>query len=170
MEKNQFFSANGEEFQDDTHPYSYDLDIFGAHSLYQYINRTHTFLGRKTLAAHFLSPKAEEIAHLQAVTQELSKEEHLRWRQEFIATTALIGDSQEFYEQMEQWATREEKAFPRLLKFFLWGASLLVIASLIAGYGLGYEGFKVVGNTLITINLLVFLTFIGKIQKEQTRI
>ena len=167
LEKNQFFSANGEEFQDDTHPYSYDLDIFGAHSLYQYINRTHTFLGRKSLATHFLSPKAEEIAHLQAVTQELSKEEHLRWRQEFIATTALIGDTQEFYEQMEQWAAREEKAFPRLLKFFLWGASLLVIFSLIAGYGLGYEGFKVLGNTLITINLLVFLTFIGKIQKSK---
>ena len=68
LEKNQFFSVNGEEFQDDTHPYSYDLDIFGSHSLYQYINRTHTFLGRKSLAAHFLSPKADEIPHLQAVT------------------------------------------------------------------------------------------------------
>ena len=167
MEKNQFFSANGEEFQDDTHPYSYDLDIFGAHSLYQYINRTHTFLGRKSLAAHFLSPKADEIPHLQAVTQELSTEEHLRWRQEFMATTALIGDTQGFYEQMEQWAAREEKAFPRLLRFFLWGASLLVILSLIAGYGWGYEGFKVVCNILITINLFVFLTFIGKMQKSK---
>ena len=125
LDKNQFFSANGEEFQDDTHPYSYDLDIFGAHSLYQYINRTHTFLGRKSLAAHFLSPKADEIPHLQAVTQELSTEEHL------------------------------------------WGASLLVILSLIAGYGWGYEGFKVVCNILITINLFVFLTFIGKIQKSK---
>ena len=68
LEKNEFFTADGKEFQNDSHPYSYDLDIFGSHSLYQYINRTHTFLGRKSLAAHFLSPKADEIPHLQAVT------------------------------------------------------------------------------------------------------
>ena len=41
---------NGIEFNDFHHPYAYDLDIFGEHSLFQNLNRTATFVGKKTLA------------------------------------------------------------------------------------------------------------------------
>ena len=98
MEKNEFFTADGKEFQDDSHPYSYDLDIFGSHSLYQYINRTHTFLGHRVLADHFLNPKTDDITTLQKAIEELSQEKHLRWRQEFMATTSQIEDTQDFYQ------------------------------------------------------------------------
>ena len=43
-----FFAGNGKAFEEDNHPYAYDLDILGERSLYQYINRTHTFLGRSS--------------------------------------------------------------------------------------------------------------------------
>ena len=38
---------------DPAHLYSYDLDVFGPHSLFQYINRTCTQLG-KSLVANWL--------------------------------------------------------------------------------------------------------------------
>lgn len=37
---------DGKEFIDPTHLYSYDLDLFGNKSLFQYINRTSTYSGK----------------------------------------------------------------------------------------------------------------------------
>ena len=41
---------DGEEFVNPAHLYTYDLDVFGAHSLFQYINRTCTEPGKRLLA------------------------------------------------------------------------------------------------------------------------
>jgi hypothetical protein len=41
---------NGVEFNDFNHPYAYDLDIFGEHSLFQNLNRTATFIGKKNIS------------------------------------------------------------------------------------------------------------------------
>lgn len=38
---------NGKEFIDPAHLYTYDLDVFGEHSLFQYINRTATQPGKR---------------------------------------------------------------------------------------------------------------------------
>ena len=51
---------NGIEFNDFHHPYAYDLDIFGDHSLFQNINRTATFVGKKTLASQLLNLSSNE--------------------------------------------------------------------------------------------------------------
>ena len=51
---------NGIEFNDFHHPYAYDLDIFGEHSLFQNINRTATFIGKKTLANQLLKLSPNE--------------------------------------------------------------------------------------------------------------
>ena len=40
------FLDTGEEFINRDHDYSYDLDIFGENSLFQYINTAKTFFGR----------------------------------------------------------------------------------------------------------------------------
>ena len=40
----------GEEFVDPAHLYAYDLDVFGTHSLFQYVNRTCTEPGKRLLA------------------------------------------------------------------------------------------------------------------------
>lgn len=44
---------NGEEYIDPGHLYTFDLDIFGEHSLFQYINRTSTPVGKQHLADWF---------------------------------------------------------------------------------------------------------------------
>jgi len=44
----------GDEFTDTRHPFSYDMDMFGKGSVFQYLNRTSTLEGKKVLAG-FLS-------------------------------------------------------------------------------------------------------------------
>ena len=39
----------GKEYIDPGHLYTFDLDIFGEHSLFQYINRTSTPVGKEHL-------------------------------------------------------------------------------------------------------------------------
>ena len=74
---------NGEEYLKPNHPYASDLDIFGAHSLFQLINRNVTKTGNNTLAQWFSNPSSNtEITKRQAAVKELS--EHIDWRQNII--------------------------------------------------------------------------------------
>jgi DNA mismatch repair ATPase MutS len=51
---------DGQEFHSKDHPYSEDLDILGNHSIYQLLNRTTTFPGKKLLAERLLNPKSQK--------------------------------------------------------------------------------------------------------------
>ena len=75
---------SGERFLDPLHPYAIDLDIFGSHSFFQYINRSTTAIGKEQLADHLLSGvETPEIKRRQAAIKELSQ--MLDWRQAFQA-------------------------------------------------------------------------------------
>lgn len=76
----------GSQFIDYQHEYSYDLDVFGEHSLYRMVNRAATPLGKEKLAARLLDPgtDANEIRQRQEAVKELSA--RLSWRQDFFAT------------------------------------------------------------------------------------
>ena len=54
-----------------------------------------------------------------------------------MATTPQIEDTQDFYQQMEQWAKEQEHTFPRALPPLLWGLSFLAILSVIVRIRLG---------------------------------
>ncbi|WP_341876682.1 MutS family DNA mismatch repair protein [Defluviitalea saccharophila] len=70
------FSDIGEEFIDPEHPYGCDLDIVGKKSLFQFLNRTHTWYGRHAFAKDLLHPSntKEEIQKRQETILELSKD------------------------------------------------------------------------------------------------
>lgn len=86
------FKDAGEEFKDDNHNYSSDLDIFGKGSLFQWINTASTYLGRNKLKETLskCSKKVEEINKRQLAIKELSLK--LKWRQRFEAEGKLIGE------------------------------------------------------------------------------
>jgi hypothetical protein len=86
------FLDHGEEFKDDIHSYSGDLDIFGKSSLFQWINTCSTYDGRKKLAYILANPlkTVKEIKERQQAIKELS--EKLQWRQEFSAEGRLISE------------------------------------------------------------------------------
>ncbi|MBB6326256.1 hypothetical protein FHS59_001884 [Algoriphagus iocasae] len=64
---------NGIEFQDKSHPFANDLDLFGDHSLFQLVNHTVTKGARVKLSNLMKSPFDQEMAKkLQDASQELS--------------------------------------------------------------------------------------------------
>lgn len=67
---------NGKEYIDPSHLYTFDLDIFGEHSLFQYINRTSTPIGKQRLANWFNAhlEEKEAIEQRQEAIRELSSE------------------------------------------------------------------------------------------------
>jgi hypothetical protein len=75
----------GTEFTDSHHDYSYDLDIYGSGSLFQFLNRTVTSRGKKQLSSLLNQTQrtTEDIRNRQQAIQELAGE--LNWRQHYLA-------------------------------------------------------------------------------------
>lgn len=66
--------AEGNAFIDSTHLYTYDLDVFGPHSLFQYLNHTGTQMGERCLAEWLNRPleTASAIRERQEAVKELN--------------------------------------------------------------------------------------------------
>lgn len=79
------FPDTGENFKDPAHPYSEDLDLFGASSLFQWINTAKTFRGREKLKEWLIESTVEVslIQKKQAAIKELAL--NLAWRHRFMA-------------------------------------------------------------------------------------
>lgn len=105
---------NGVEFIDFHHPYAYDLDIFGEHSLFQNLNRTATFIGKKTLAETLLHtlPETTILENQEAIKELKSK---LNWRQEFQALAILSDDSKSSYEAIKHWISFKNNSLSKVL-------------------------------------------------------
>ncbi len=76
----------GTEYIHPEHDFSYDLDLFGENSFFQFLNRTVTLGGKDRLAASIQksSQDTETIRQKQLAINELS--ECLDWRQQFLAS------------------------------------------------------------------------------------
>lgn len=94
----------GGEFIDSSHLYTYDLDVFGEHSLFEYINRTSTNLGKEQLAEWFnahLEAK-EQIELKQESIEELAPE--LKFRQRFRIMGLLHKGEKADEQEINEWA------------------------------------------------------------------
>jgi DNA mismatch repair ATPase MutS len=105
---------NGIEFNDFHHPYAYDLDIFGEHSLFQNLNRTATFIGKKTLADNLLQQFSNEtILENQEAINELKTK--IDWRQEFLALAMVSNDSKNSYDSIIHWNSFKNNTLSKVL-------------------------------------------------------
>ena len=94
----------GEEYIDPGHLYTFDLDIFGERSLFQYINRTSTPVGKQHLANWFnthLEAK-EAIKQRQEAIRELSTE--LEYRQQIRLLGLLYKGKPADTAEIKEWA------------------------------------------------------------------
>lgn len=76
------FNDSGEDFIDENHRYSYDLDLFGKGSLFQWINEANTYCGREQLQK-LLTEKPEDegiVYKRQAAIAELARKTSFRQR------------------------------------------------------------------------------------------
>ena len=131
------FSAQpfGTEFINTRHSYSYDLDIFGEGSLFQFINRASTFSGKQFLAERLTSPlsSADEIQQQQEAIAELSPK--LDFRQMLQAIGVDSKETKESKQQLLEWLKQ-----PSLFASQTFWKVLLVILPL-ATIGLGVAAF-----------------------------
>lgn len=122
LEGNYQAYGSGAEYVDAQHPYSYDLDIFGAFSLFQFLNRTVTVGGRHTLASWLSAPADEaEITDRQAAVQEMAAE--LEWRQQLQAGADGLYEEPDRLHALRAWlADAPVVAHSAWIKAALWVA------------------------------------------------
>ena len=157
---------DGEAYIDPTHLYTYDLDVFGPHSLFQYINRTCTQPGKHRFA-HWLGKhleRKEEIIRRQEAVSELAPE--LKFRQHFRILGLLYKGKAADETELCQWAESpsifRSRKLLRLLPVLVTGANLICLALVMAGilsasiYGIIWTCFVIAG-----------FGFTGKVTKMQ---
>ena len=97
----------GAEFLNTSHFYSYDLDLFGEGSIYQFLNRTATKTGSRKLANWLISPPIlkKEIERKQKAVKELTNIPE--WRLHFLAEGQLFEETDEMNDEIHSWSDME---------------------------------------------------------------
>ena len=102
---NDDFSSfhNGSIYINREHDYSFDLDLFGDGSLFQYLNRTVTLVGRELLAKKLLiiNTKNLFIKNQQEAIAELTPK--IDWRHNFMATGYSCPVTNDDNKKIEHW-------------------------------------------------------------------
>lgn len=165
LERKEIPFENGQEFNDFSHPYAYDLDVFGRNSLFQNLNRTATFIGKKVLAKQLLTllPNDEIIRNQQAI-KELA--EKLDWRQEFLALAKISKDNSSSYESLLQWSKFNGTPLSKLKMGIAIISSILFLGIFIAYLFTGNSVFLSYLSFVFVFNLIVLSLFFKRIQVE----
>ena len=100
----------GNDYKDQNHPYTSDLDIFGSNSLFQLLNRTTSFLGENLLVDRLKSGlEKNQIPEYQKAVHELVEKPD--WSQKFIALGNHEKVNNEEISRLIDWSRKA----PRLL-------------------------------------------------------
>ena len=157
----------GEEYAGRDHPYSYDLDIFGKASLFQYICRTTSRPASDLLAEYLKQPAVREvILQRQGAVAEL--QQMTDWRQEMMTLGHLNAGAGSDPAPLMQWL-RSEDAFIRTRreKIITGSLSLLALASVI----LVISGLPAaILAPVFTVNFILYFTRFKKISKLQEQV
>ena len=154
----------GNSYTDIRHDFSFDIDLFGNASLFQYLNRTVTGYGRDILAG-WLSDSfslSKDLESRQEAIKELASKD--KWRHEFMATGMKIPVEKDEISGLLKWIEErpltDSSSFKKLLIFILPAALcaslLLMIISI-----LPYQCFVVI----FLINLFFIAAGLKKINE-----
>lgn len=142
---------NGKEFLDTEHFFSYDLDLFGSGSVFQFLNRTSTVGGSKKLASWLIRPSKNkgEIEKRQKAIQELS--ENPNWRLQFLANGNLFEETEVLSQEIKSWSKMElnlnhSKLIKWLIKILPFITLLAIVPSV-----LGISNFYLVVMVLVQL-------------------
>ena len=156
---------NGIEFNNPHHEYAYDLDIFGENSLFQYLNRTHTFIGKKTLAKTLLHQVSNDaILENQEAIHELASK--VTWRQDFMAHAKLSNDKEQFYNQLLAWTKNNSQPVSKMNLLLMYVLPIVFLVSSLGYYFLGTNNWMLFATLSFFGNLGFAATFIQRIKIE----
>jgi hypothetical protein len=162
--ENQLNFQDGAEFLDSQHHHSYDLDIFGASSLFQHLNRTHTFMGAKALSNLLVSNLSpDEIIRNQQSIDELAQ--NLTWRQDFEAVSQFVSDTEEDVDFFKNWSQMKVQNIPFLIVLASYILPILFVGTMVYGWIQGiYVMNYLVG--IFILNLVLSFSQLKKIKRE----
>lgn len=125
LENKELPFQSGEEYNDISHPYAFDLDIFGEKSLFQHLNRTATYLGKTKLALSLqkILPN-NNIQENQEAIKELSGK--LEWRQEILARAKIANDNKQVYDSIVVWSSEKAAVVPIYIRIISFGFPLML--------------------------------------------
>lgn len=114
----QFHS--GDEFLDANHPFAGDLDIFGEGSIFQYISRTSTYIGKIKLAGWFLIPEKniQTIKNRQESVADLKS--RLEWRQNFQSVGMWLNETKDDKNGLMEWVKKPADFDRPVFTILLW--------------------------------------------------
>ena len=159
---------NGVEFNDFHHPYAYDLDVFGANSLFQNLNRTATYIGKKSLANQLLTLNTTEtILENQEAIKELKTK--IDWRQEFRALAMIGQDSKNSYESLLRWNSYKSGALSKVIVLFSFVVPALFLGFLIAYFVTDKNIYLSYLSYVFIANLMILGKSFKQIQSEITK-
>lgn len=113
------FQDTGQEFQDENHEFSQDLNIFGRGSLFQWINATNTNYGRKKFKEFIINPSYEKevILEKQEALIELGKKRW--WRQKYHAEALQIIEETREDTKLFDWISEPISLYTRIPIVFI---------------------------------------------------
>lgn len=146
---------SGLEFQKSNHPYAYDLDIFGNASIFKFINRTASFVGKSFLSKLFLEEsKPNAILDRQEAILELRDE--VAWRQKINALTILSQDSEEDLKQIDNWVNSDSTNVSLFKRILLYVVPILFLVTVTAYFITSDVILGKIAGFAFTLNLLLF--------------
>lgn len=151
----------GLDFSNPKHYYSSDIDLFGAGSFYQYLNRSVLTEGQSALAGILKSNNPEDILDKQEIIKELSALPE--WRQDFMAIARLIKQEMSMA-NLRKWIEGYTPVIPKVMQFVPIAFSsfsilliLLYLSNIIPGFLLlfwFFTGLGITGKYVLRINKL----------------
>lgn len=145
----------GREFIDKQHDFISDLDIFGRRSVFQMLNRTATFTGKRNLAEWLITPlrETETILRRQEAVKELSRKHE--WCENFLALAYENREEAVDKEVIREWlgeGDRFSDSFYQAITILLPGLCLLTLGGYLSGL-IGYGAFQLVILLEIVVSL-----------------
>lgn len=160
----------GDEFINPNHINSYDLDLFGSGSLFQFLNRTVTNKGKSDLAEMLQTPilDVDKIKKRQLLVGEMTDE--LEWRQNFSAQGKMyVEDAKEseLFEKLNKESfSLKSIAFTKLLLFVLPFISIVSIVFWVYENNSAFFQFSLILQVIFWLyhskNIKLIYSFFGK--------
>jgi ABC-type multidrug transport system fused ATPase/permease subunit len=151
------FLPSGKEFVNAEHHFSYDIDLFGQSSFFQYLNRSLKQSSKSALANLLTSNNIEKIALKQEAVKELASKAD--WRQDFMVSSRLDGSNynpQQVYGWMQRYTSFTKKpVYYGSMAFSI--ASILVIIAFFM---------DIISPKLFTLWVIFGLGLVGKYAKK----
>lgn len=154
---------DGAEYINPQHPYTYDLDIFGKNSLFQYLNRTKTYLGEEALVRQLDTQNLENIAEKQAMVQELS--EDISWIKTMQSYAFLCFEEKENIERFFDWLDNKEVRVNKGIYLYAKFAWMVMLALILIQWI-----FNIPLNSIIIIVFIFNILVSGSIRNKNAHL